>query len=92
MDWTKKLDPLLRPYLETQIKETLRYKEAIKTAKNPREAQLWCGIARLSQHNHLLNNRIKTMEKLLIKLLEKKDYKNGKDKEFEELIKTIKRF
>lgn len=92
MGWVNTIDPLLRPYLEAQIKETLKYKQEIKSAGNPREAQLWCAIARLSQQNHLLNNRIKTIEKSLIKLLEQKISKAGKDKEFEELLKTLKMF
>tara|TARA_Y100000310_G_scaffold179357_1_gene179325 strand:- start:2883 stop:3212 length:330 start_codon:yes stop_codon:yes gene_type:complete len=89
MVWRDKIDPLLKPHLEVQLKESLRQKSAIKSSSNPREAQLWCAIANLSQQNYMLRNRVKNSEKLLVKLLNEKVSKSKSLKEKQELKKII---
>ncbi len=95
MAWRNEIDSLLKPHLEAQIKESLRYKDIFKKAEKPREAQLWCAVARLSQQNYILKNRMKKMENVILELLEDKKDKarssKGK-KELQELIDTIQKF
>tara|TARA_Y100000310_G_C20284183_1_gene624036 strand:- start:278 stop:565 length:288 start_codon:yes stop_codon:yes gene_type:complete len=95
MGWRDDIDTLLKPHLEAQLKESLRYKDAFKKAPDPRNAQLWCAIARLSQQNYVLKGRLKKSEELILRLIEDKvsKTKSSKEKkELQELIDTMQKF
>ena len=95
MDWRDDIDTLLKPHLEAQLKESLRHKDAFKKAPDPRNAQLWCAIARLSQQNYVLKGRLKKTEEIILQLLEEKTSKSRSSKEkkeLQELIDTMQKF
>jgi hypothetical protein len=62
-NWRKKVDPSIKSHLEFQIKESARNVAAIKSSKNPSNAQLWCAIANLSKQIFDVNLRLRYLER-----------------------------
>jgi hypothetical protein len=62
MVWRKNVDPIIKEYLDLQIKETIKFKEAYSSAKNKPNAQLWIAIANLTKHIFNLELKIKYLE------------------------------
>ncbi|MBS3134994.1 hypothetical protein J4406_01310 [Candidatus Woesearchaeota archaeon] len=79
MPWRKNVDPIIKEYLDLQVKESNKFRSAFSKAKNPANAQLWIAIANLSRHIFSLELKIKFLEgtikdlnERLLKLTEKK--------------------
>ena len=68
MSWREKVDPIIKTYLELQIKDTAQFRESFSKAKDPSKAQLWIAIANLSKHIFSLEMKIKYLEKTLQEL------------------------
>jgi len=62
MVWRKNVDPIIKEYLDLQVKETTKFKEAYSSAKNKPNAQLWIAIANLTKHIFNLELKIKYLE------------------------------
>lgn len=62
MPWRKNVDPIIKEYLDLQVKESNKFKNAYSKAKNPANAQLWIAIANLSKHIFSLELKIKYLE------------------------------
>ena len=63
--WREKVDPKLRPHLETQIAETGREKDAYMNAEDPANAQLWIAVANLARQCFELNVKIGNIDTAL---------------------------
>ena len=87
-EWTKKVNPQLKPYLEKTIKTSAEHKKAIELASNKNVAQLWVANALLYRELQEAKTRLKYLETLLIDTFEKNPKKN---KETKDLIKTMKK-
>ncbi len=79
MTWTKQVDPIIKDYLDIQVKEANKFKNAYLKSKNPANAQLWIAIANMTKHIFSLELKIKYLEgtikdlnERLLKLSEKK--------------------
>jgi len=92
MSWRNKVDPIIRNYLELQIKDTNQFKEAFSSSKEPSKAQLWIAIANLSKHIFSLEMKIKYLEKTLQELAIKFDQSKTEDfvKNLEKSIRKTK--
>lgn len=92
MVWRKKIDPMLKPYLEVQIKETLKNRSALKESKNPGNAQLWLAIANLSKQLFEAHVKMKVLENAVKELIaEKRNEKKDNIDPKEELKKFLKK-
>lgn len=88
MTWRKKVNPKIKKHLETRINQTRENKEAIISASNPKEAQLWCAIASLSKELEEHKLRITQLERIIDeKLIKTKKSK----KELNQLVKSLNR-
>jgi|SRR3989344_3886970 len=107
MPWRKSVDPIIKEYLDLQVKEANKFRNSYLKSKNPANAQLWVAIANLSKHIFNLELKIKYLEgtlkdlnERLLKITEKKpeDVLKELEKEAKEnkkktsLKKTLKRF
>jgi len=96
MTWRNKVDPLLRTYLESQIKETAKNKPAYSLSSNPPIAQLWVAIANLAKQNLDLSLRLKLLEGVLKEVLNKeKNILKEKEpikKKSSKIEKSLRRF
>src|SRR3989344_8259222 len=92
MLWREKVDPIIKDYLELQIKDTQQFKEAFSKAKEPSKAQLWIAIANLSKHIFSLELKIKYLEKTLQEISMKMDQQRTEEfiTNLEESIKKPK--
>ena len=91
MNWRKNVDPIIREHLESQIKESFRYKESYSQAKNKNNAQLWIAIANLSKQVFDLNLKVKFLEKTLREVLGKKTKKETDD-EVKKVLDAMQKF
>jgi predicted ATP-dependent endonuclease of OLD family len=92
MSWRENVDPIIKSYLELQVKDTQQFKGAYSKAKEPSKAQLWIAIANLSKHIFSLEMKIKYLEKTLQEIAMKFDQSKTEDfvKNLEESIKKSK--
>lgn len=65
MKWMEKLDESTKEHLDIQIKETHFNEEALKTAENKQNAQLWVAIANLSKQMNEILLKINYIERAL---------------------------
>lgn len=100
MEWRKNVDTIIKGYLDLQVKEASKFKNAYLKSKNPANAQLWIAIANLSKHMFSLELKIKYLEgtikdlnERLNKLSEKKpeDVLNELEKEAKQSKKEVKK-
>lgn len=82
MNWRENIDPLIKDYLEAQIKESYRYRKGYSGARDVSKAQLWCAIANLAKQVFDLNLKVKFLEKALQETV-------GKKKKVDEDVKAI---
>ena len=71
MAWRKNVDPIIKDYLDLQIRETIKFKQAYEKAKNKPNAQLWIAIANMAKHMFNLELKIKYLEGTIKDLNEK---------------------
>ena len=83
--WREKVDPIIKNYLEAQVKETLQYKDSYNVAKDKGKAQLWIAVANLSKQIMSVEMKTKYIENVLkdmmVKLSELKGQKPKEEKE-----------
>jgi len=91
MNWRKKVDPILKEHLESQIKESYRHKESYSDAKNKNIAQLWIAIANLSKQVFDLNLKVKFLEKALRETSDKK-IKKEPDVDVKKVLDAMQKF
>ena len=79
MPWRKNVDPIIKEYLDLQVKESNKFREAFSKSKHPANAQLWIAIANLTKHIFNLELKLKYLEgtirdvnERLLQLTEKK--------------------
>lgn len=96
MAWRKNVDPIIKEYLDLQVKETTKFKGAYSKAKNKPNAQLWIAIANMTKHIFNLELKIKYLEgtikdlnERLLQLTEKKP--EDVLKELEKEVKKTKK-
>jgi len=70
-DWREKLNPILKEYLDSLIKDTYSEKKAYSKAKNPSNAQLWVALANLSSENQFLLKENKSLKIMVLTLNQK---------------------
>jgi len=63
--WRERIDPFLRTHLESQLRETMKYREDYKHSKDPSKAQLWIAIANLSRQLFNVSVKLNYMERML---------------------------
>ena len=63
--WRNKVDPTLRKYIETMVKEISKQRKAYLQAESPALAQLWIGIGELSKQVVNLNHKLNYLERAL---------------------------
>lgn len=77
MDWKDNLDPILKDFLESLLKEVKKYEDAYKNSDNPARSQIWVALALIyrklmqleSELNYIKNNvKDEDLEKTLKKL------------------------
>ncbi|MCD4759577.1 hypothetical protein K8R33_01680 [archaeon] len=94
MNWRNQIDPAIKDHVEGRIKQSAENKEAILSAKNPKEAQLWTTIGYLSREITEANLKLKYMEKVLadtLKAKKKKTRSKKEQKEIDNIVKTLSR-
>ena len=62
MPWRKNVDPIIKDYLDLQVKETVKFRDAYSQAKNKADAQLWIAVANMTKHLFNLELKIKYLE------------------------------
>tara|TARA_Y100000034_G_scaffold131124_1_gene191190 strand:- start:526 stop:909 length:384 start_codon:yes stop_codon:yes gene_type:complete len=62
MAWRKNVDPIIKEYLDIQVKETNKFREAFSKSKRPANAQLWIAVANMTKHLFSLELKIKYLE------------------------------
>src|SRR3989344_3432443 len=62
MPWRKNVDPIIKDYLDLQVKEAAKFRSAYSKAKNQANAQLWIAIANMTKHMFNLELKIKYLE------------------------------
>jgi len=88
MAWRKKVNLRIKKHLEARINQTRENKDAILSASNPKEAQIWCAIASLSKELEEHKLRIIQLERIIDeKLIKTKKSK----KELDQLVKSLNR-
>ena len=100
MPWRKNVDPIIKSYLDIQVKESNKFRNAFSGAKNPANAQLWIAIANMTKHTFNLELKIKYLEgtirdlnERLMAITEKKpeDILKELEKEAKQTKKTVKK-
>ena len=94
-NWRVNISSPLKLHIEKVIKDSAQYKSAIRAAKDKKTVQLWISNAQLSKELHESKVRIKYLENILVDLLEtnKKQTRSKKQKkDYDKLIKTLKKF
>lgn len=86
-NWRKRVDPIIKDHLETQIKEASKHKNAYRMSSNPSNAQLWCAVANLSRQIFDVNLKLNYMERVLREISSKR-----LEKEKKQTKKTLKSF
>ncbi len=86
-NWRKRVDPIIKDHLETQIKEASKHKNAYRMSSNPPNAQLWCAVANLSRQIFDVNLKLNYMERVLREISSKR-----LEKEKKQTKKTLKSF
>lgn len=76
MDWKDKLDPVLKDFLDSLLKEVKKYEEAYKESDNPARSQIWIALSILYRKILQLESEINYI-------------KGDKDKELEESLKKL---
>ncbi len=71
-DWREEINPIIKDYLEAQIKEAAVHQKAYMKAKDPTKAQLWVAIANMSKQIFDLHLKVKFLEKALQELVPQK--------------------
>ncbi len=89
MVWRKNVDPIIKGYLDLQIKETTKFKEAYSKAKNKPNAQLWIAIANMTKHIFNLELKIKYLEGTIKDLNER--FLLSTEKKQEDILKELKK-
>ena len=94
--WRENIDPFLRSHLESQLKQTMKYREDYKHSRDPSRAQLWIAIANLSRQLFNVTVKLNYMERLLQEKFEadsnKKVVEKPKSKrKVRKVKKTVKR-
>ena len=88
MAWKTKIDPMIKSHLDKQVKETLKYRNAFMSAKNPADAQIWCAVAELSRQLFDVNLKLTYLERALIDIGKTKEAKEVLTKKNNSRIKT----
>ncbi len=89
--WREKVDPSIKDHLEVQIAEAAKHKEAYKEAKEPANAQLWCGIANLSKQISELSMRLKYLENAVKQAMPKANIRTAEEREMMKGILGVER-
>jgi lipid II:glycine glycyltransferase (peptidoglycan interpeptide bridge formation enzyme) len=94
MPWRKNVDPIIKEYLDLQVKESNKFKNAFSKAKNPANAQMWIAIANLSKHIFNLELKLKYLEGTIKDLNERllKSTEKKPEDVLKELEKEAKQF
>jgi len=97
MDWREKVDNSIKEHLDTQIKETHKSEDALKSADDPKNAQLWIAIANLSKQINDISLKVDYIERVLqeqnkehMKTTSKKDLEDIKDA-MSKIMKGVKK-
>lgn len=93
MTWRKNVDPIIKEYLDLQVKETIKFKKSYFSAKNKPNAQLWIAIANLTKHIFNLELKIKYLEGVIRDINERflQSTERNPEDVLKELEKKIKR-
>ncbi len=62
MGWKTKIEPQLKKVIETQVAETLRYKNAYESASSPATAQIWIALGQVMKKIEQMEARIVAKE------------------------------
>tara|TARA_Y100000034_G_C6735937_1_gene326328 strand:- start:42 stop:419 length:378 start_codon:yes stop_codon:yes gene_type:complete len=89
MVWRKNVDPIIKDYLDLQVRETTKFKQAYEKAKNKSNAQLWIAIANMTKHLFNLELKIKYLEGTIKDLNEK--FLESTEKKPEEVLKELEK-
>jgi len=73
MDWREKIDKIIKPHVEHQIKEASKERGAYLSADDPKNAQLWVAVGNLSKQIFELNLRLNYLERALRDIGKKND-------------------
>ena len=91
-NWRDKIDPFLRTHLESQLKQTMKYREDYRNSRDPSRAQLWIAIANLSRQLFNVSVKLNYVERLLQEKFAADSNKVVKPKEKpKKTKKTVKR-
>lgn len=90
MEWREKVDSVTKDHLELQIRSTHKNEEALKSAEDPINAQLWLAIANLSRQIHSLESKLDYLEKAL-QDINKEKMKKTSSQENKEIKKAMKK-
>ncbi len=63
--WRNNVDKDIKGHLERVINDTVRYRQAVRQAENPGNAQLWIAIANLSKQIFDINLKLNYLERAL---------------------------
>ena len=95
-NWRAKVDPSIRGYLEMQVKDVSRHKDAYRLSDNPGNAQLWIAMANLSKQIFDINLKLNYLERALRDIGGRKQESSlgktsEKDKKTKKLVKSLKK-
>ncbi len=90
-NWRKLVDPSIRGYLEMQVKEASRHKNAYRLSENPSNAQLWVAIANLSKQMFDINLKLNYLERALRDIGARKADTRESAKKTKKLVKSLKK-
>ncbi len=65
VDWKQELDPILKDYLNSILKEVIKNRDAYSKAKDKKIAQLWIAIALLYREINLLRAEIEEIKQYI---------------------------
>ena len=72
-DWKENLDPVLRDYLNSLLKEVIKYRDAYTKSKDIKVSQLWVAITLIFRELALIKSEIEEIKKKLYSENEKKN-------------------
>ena len=89
--WRNLVDPSIRGYLEMQIRESSRHKNAYRLSSSPSNAQLWIAIANLSKQMFDINLKLNYLERALRDISSRLPESKQAEKKTKKLVKSLKK-
>ncbi len=88
-DWKQFLSIEDEELLNDLLKKIMKYRGAYKNAEDVKSSQMWCAILELKKENLMLKRKIESVDSFLEFL---NDYSKRKDKDKEELLRSLDKF